>query len=414
MSTQPSVQFQSVWKRLTRRAQVSTFAELLYTIPKRILQGRQDGLSEHDFWALQDLNFELNPGETLGIIGPNGAGKSSVLKLLFRIFRPDRGQVIVNGRVTGLIELGAGFHPMLSGRENVFINGSILGMKQKEIRQKYASIIEFAELVEFADMPVKNYSSGMYARLAFAIAAHAEPDVLLVDEVLAVGDASFQARCYDWIERTRKKGCTIVMVSHQMHVLESASRVLYLNEGTPVMLDAPRPVIDRYMSDQAKLMTSGDNADDLAVGISRVQLLNNDNPTHELRAGDTATFRVHYRLAEPVVGPVVTLELMHNDPRFPIQTPGGQLAQLSSGASFRDQTIRGSGHVDVDLKSLQLPVGMYNVRAAVKGSGDFAAAIRRDDALRFEILRPPESESSSLIELPQSWRVVHQSEVPQP
>ncbi|MCA8944865.1 MAG: ABC transporter ATP-binding protein, partial [Planctomycetes bacterium] len=155
MSTQPSVQFQSVWKRLTRRAQVSTFAELLYTIPKRILQGRQDGLSEHDFWALQDLNFELNPGETLGIIGPNGAGKSSVLKLLFRIFRPDRGQVIVNGRVTGLIELGAGFHPMLSGRENVFINGSILGMKQKEIRQKYASIIEFAELVEFADMPVK-------------------------------------------------------------------------------------------------------------------------------------------------------------------------------------------------------------------------------------------------------------------
>lgn len=413
MSLEPTVRFDAVWKRLSRRAQVSTFAELLYALPKRLLQARSDGLREHEFWALQNVSFELRPGETLGIIGPNGAGKSSVLKLLFRIFRPDRGDVKVKGRVTGLIELGAGFHPMLSGRENVFINGSILGMKQKEVRAKYESIVEFAELSEFMDMPVKNYSSGMYARLAFAIAAHADPDVLLVDEVLAVGDASFQARCYDWIEDIRKKGCTIVMVSHHMHLLQGASRLLYLREGQQQVLDTPAVAIERYLADQSEYLRGGDLQAAATQGITQVQLLRANEPVHELVAGDGGVFRVHYNFSEPVAGPVVTLELQHSDPRYSVLTPGGHLAQLCSAGALAECTAQGSGHFDVDVSAIQLPVGIYNVCASVKARGDFTALIRRDNILRFEVIRPDSSESGSLIDLPQRWSVATNSEVSQ-
>jgi ABC-type polysaccharide/polyol phosphate transport system ATPase subunit len=205
----------------------------------------------HEFWALRGVSFTLNPGDMLGVIGPNGAGKSSILKLLFKIFRPDRGTVRVNGRVTGLIELGAGFHPMLSGRENVFINGAVLGMRQRELRAKYDQIVEFAELQEFMEMPVKNYSSGMYARLAFSIAAHAEPDLLLVDEVLAVGDESFQRKCYDWVAQMRKRGCAVVLVSHNLAVVEPASHCLYLKRGIIEASGEASGVIARYQQDAA-------------------------------------------------------------------------------------------------------------------------------------------------------------------
>jgi len=410
--TDPGVVFKDVWKRLPRRTEVSTLAELLYALPKRALQRRdEDGLLPHEFWALRNLSFELQPGESLGVIGPNGAGKSSILKLIFRIFRPDRGTVRAKGRVTGLIELGAGFHPMLSGRENVFINGSILGMRQKEIRRKYDSIVEFAELAEFMDMPVKNFSSGMHARLAFAIAAHADPDVLLVDEVLAVGDASFQNRCYEWIENRRRLGCSIVIVTHQMQVVQSATRCLYLNEGRPMMMDEPAPVIDRYLRDQAERMERADAQPAASPGITQVQLLDrHQHPVHEVEAGAPVTLRVHWKFPEPVIGPVVTLDLLHDDPRFLISTPGGNLAQLSSGESLAAEVAQGSGAFDVVVDGLHLPVGMYCVRAAVKAHGALTAAMRRDDALRFEVRRPAGSESHALIELAQNWSVVAPTE----
>lgn len=406
----PGVVFKDVWKRLPRRSEVSTLAELLYALPKRALQRRgEDGLLSHEFWALRNLSFELQPGETLGIVGPNGAGKSSILKLIFRIFRPDRGEVRARGRVTGLIELGAGFHPMLSGRDNVFINGSILGMRQREIRRKYDSIVEFAELAEFMDMPVKNYSSGMHARLAFAIAAHADPDVLLVDEVLAVGDASFQNRCYEWIENRRRQGCCIVIVTHQMQVVQSATRCLYLNEGNPVVLADPAPVIDRYLRDQAESMERTDAQPLASPGITQVQLLDErGHPVHETTAGAPVTVRVHWKFPQPVSGPVVTLDLLHDDPRFLISTPGGNLAQLSSGNALAGEVAQGSGSFDVRIDGLHLPVGMYSVRAAVKAHGAFTAAMRREDALRFEVRRPAGSESHALIELPQHWSIAAQ------
>lgn len=243
----PRAEFHDVWKRLRRVGSASTLAELLYDIPRRLIRRRNaDGLLDREFWALRGMSFRIQPGEMLGIVGPNGAGKSSVLKLLFRIFRPDRGTVNVSGRVTGLIELGAGFHPMLSGRENVFINGAILGLRQKEIRACYDQIVEFAELASFMDMPVKNYSSGMYARLAFAIAAHARPDLLLVDEVLAVGDEPFQQKCYAWVADMRRRGCAVVLVSHNLEVIKPASRCIYLEGGQIAAAGDTAEVIAAY------------------------------------------------------------------------------------------------------------------------------------------------------------------------
>ncbi|MCB9896119.1 MAG: ABC transporter ATP-binding protein [Planctomycetes bacterium] len=412
----PRVELKDVWKRLQRRTEVTTLAELLYGLPRRLFQRPdEDGLRPHQFWALRNISFALEPGETLGIIGPNGAGKSSILKLLFRIFRPDRGSVRAQGRVTGLIELGAGFHPMLPARDNVFIYGSILGMSQREIRAKFDSIVEFAELPEFMDMPVKNYSSGMHARLSFAIAAHADPDVLLVDEVLAVGDASFQARCHDWIERRRKQGCSIVIVSHQMHVIQSATRCMYLNRGESLVIDAPRPVIDRYLRDQAERLQDSEAPASDRTGITHVEMLDErGEPIHELTAGTPVTLRVHWNFAEPVSGPVVTLDLLHDDPRYLISTPGGNLAQLSSGDALAGETAVGNGVFDVKIASLQLPIGQYRVNAAVKAHDAFIAAERCEDALRFEVRRPPDSASHALLELPQRWSIAQPTEAGAP
>ncbi|MFO8055894.1 MAG: ABC transporter ATP-binding protein [bacterium] len=195
---------------------------------------KSDQLRKTEFWALQDVSFELKRGECLGLIGANGSGKSTLLKLLNGIFLPDKGNVEVKGRTGALIELGAGFHPMLSGRENIYISGAILGLTKKEIDERFDSIVEFSELEDFIDTPVKFYSSGMYVRLGFAVAVHLEPDVLLIDEVLAVGDAGFRSKCYKFISETLEKA-GIIFVSHNLSAVSRiCSRVLVLDEGKVV------------------------------------------------------------------------------------------------------------------------------------------------------------------------------------
>ena len=181
---------------------------------------RHNNRSREEFWALRDVSFTVAPGETVGIIGPNGAGKSTVLKLISRIMEPTSGQITVHGRIGALLELGAGFHPDLTGRENIYLNGSILGLSRAEIRCRLDDIIAFAELERFIDIPVKHYSSGMYVRLGFSVAVHTDPEVLLVDEVLAVGDAEFRKKSAERIENFRKNSTTILMVSHNLGAVQ--------------------------------------------------------------------------------------------------------------------------------------------------------------------------------------------------
>jgi len=200
------------------------------------------------FWALKNVSFQVNPGETFGIIGKNGSGKSTMLKVLSRIVEPTEGKVTVHGRVASLLEVGTGFHPELTGRENVYFNGSMLGMSRQEIKRKFNDIVEFSEIEKFLDTPVKFYSSGMYVRLAFAVAAHLEPEVLILDEVLSVGDAQFQKKSMDKMLSIAKSGCTIIFVSHNMIAVEDlCERAMLLRKGKVVAIDKTEAVTDKYL-----------------------------------------------------------------------------------------------------------------------------------------------------------------------
>ena len=200
------------------------------------------------FWALKDINFEVNRGEVVGIIGRNGAGKSTLLKVLSRITHPTEGEIKLRGRVGSLLEVGTGFHPELTGRENIYFNGAILGMKKREIDEKFDEIVKFAEIDKFLDTPVKRYSSGMYVRLAFAVAAHMDPEILIVDEVLAVGDAAFQKKCLGKMGEVAEGGRTVLFVSHQMNAIKTlCSRCLWISEGQIVKNGSPQEVVENYL-----------------------------------------------------------------------------------------------------------------------------------------------------------------------
>ena len=215
-----------------------------------MLTGRQivQGDEVEEFWALKDINFDIQPGDRVGIIGRNGAGKSTLLKILSRITEPTRGRVTIHGRVASLLEVGTGFHPELTGRENIFLNGAILGMSRKEIQRKFDEIVDFAEVEKFLDTPVKRYSSGMYVRLAFAVAAHLEPEILVVDEVLAVGDAQFQKKCLGKMEDVATEGRTVLFVSHNMAaMLTLCNKAILLNHGTMIGQGEADDVVRQYI-----------------------------------------------------------------------------------------------------------------------------------------------------------------------
>lgn len=225
MSSQvPAITISHVSK-LFRRQKQRTFKEL---IPALI--GGESAIKS--FWALQDINLTIYKGETLGITGPNGSGKSTLLKLIAGVSKPTTGTITLQGKVAPLIELGAGFHPELSGRENIFLNGVILGMSRNEVAKKFDAIVDFAELWEFIDQPIKHYSSGMYLRLAFSVAIHTDPDILLVDEILAVGDAQFQKKCLQKIKELQEKKVTIIIVSHSQETINDfCSRVILIDHS---------------------------------------------------------------------------------------------------------------------------------------------------------------------------------------
>lgn len=208
----------------------------------------EDGLTEDEFWALKDVSFKVMPGEVIGIIGRNGAGKTTLLKLLSRITPPTRGEIILRGRVASLLEVGTGFHPELTGRENIYLNGAILGMKQKEIKKRFDEIVGFSEIEKFLDTPVKHFSSGMYMRLAFAVAAHLEPEILIIDEVLSVGDIQFQRKCLGKMENVAKVGRTVLFVSHNLSAIKQlCPRCLILDNGQIVSFGETSSVVQLYI-----------------------------------------------------------------------------------------------------------------------------------------------------------------------
>lgn len=238
------------WHRVRGRDPRQYMSKVGYS-PTEARKAEREREGAELFWALRDLSFEIPPGEVVGIIGRNGAGKSTLLKILTRITEPTSGEAFINGRVASLLEVGTGFHPELTGRENVYMNGTILGMKKREIAAKFDEIVAFSELDKFIDTPVKRYSSGMYVRLAFAVAAHLEPEILLVDEVLAVGDAAFQKKCLGKMGAVARQGRTILFVSHNMpSLLHLCTHGVLLENGEAVAVGGIEEVVSRYLGGQ--------------------------------------------------------------------------------------------------------------------------------------------------------------------
>jgi len=246
--TSSALEFHRIFKKFRRGEGYDSLRDLLPGIFKKAFEYSGGvGLKEKEFWALRDVSFQVGRGEALGIVGPNGSGKSTALKILSGILKPTSGTMRVNGRISALIEVGAGFHPDLTGRENIYLNGAILGMSKWEIQKKLDAIIDFSGIPDFIDTPVKRYSSGMYARLGFSIAAHVEPEILLVDEVLSVGDFTFQGRCIQKMQEILKNGTTVIFVSHNMEsVLSLCDRAILLVNGQVTKEGEPGEVIAEY------------------------------------------------------------------------------------------------------------------------------------------------------------------------
>jgi lipopolysaccharide transport system ATP-binding protein len=315
-----------------------------------------------EFWALKNVTFSVEKGNIIGIIGRNGAGKSTLLKILGRITEPTAGRIVLGGRVANLLEIGTGFHPELTGRENIFLNGAILGLRQREIRRKFDEIVAFAQVEAFIDTPVKRYSSGMHVRLGFAVAAHLEPDILIVDEVLAVGDAEFQKKCLGKMDEiSRRQGRTVLLVSHQMGVVASLCRfAIWLDHGSIRQFGNAREVIDGYLTNQTvsrdrsvNLARLSQRRDDAEVRITLVLLeWLCDLP---LRHGGEVRARLHFTTVGPIVDLAFTIGFSNLE---------GQriLSYDSDLASPRYSVVRaGRYSVVVEVRSLALAPGIYNL-----------------------------------------------------
>jgi len=319
-----------------------------------------------EVWVLRDVCFDLPLGSSLGVVGQNGVGKSTLLKLCARVIDPTAGLVRSNGRVSALLELGVGFHPELTGRENVFLYGSLVGIPRTVMQQRFDEIVAFSEIARFIDMPVKFYSSGMYLRLAFAVAIHVEADVLLIDEVFAVGDASFQQKCIERIQSLQKGGVTTLFVSHSADMVrQMCQQALWIEDGRVVALDAADNVVTAYMEQLAYARAQEDQQKDThrwgsrEVEITHVEFLDQTgHVVRRFRTGDAFTARLHYRTAQRVVEPMFGVAI-HRDDGTHINGPNNVLA------NFPITAIEGAGFVDYCVAQLNLLPGAYEFTAAI-------------------------------------------------
>jgi lipopolysaccharide transport system ATP-binding protein len=360
------------------------------------VRGRQivQGDEIEEFWALKNASFEVTRGEVVGIIGRNGAGKSTLLKILSRITEPTEGRVLLRGRVASLLEVGTGFHPELTGRENIFLNGAILGMTRREIRAKFDEIVAFAEVEKFLDIPVKHYSSGMYVRLAFAVAAHLEPEILIVDEVLAVGDTKFQEKCLGKMKDVAALGRTILFVSHNMSaIMQLTNRVILLAGGIINFVGGSREAVEEYTQGEhlkARTVYEVGNLERRyqGTGAARILSLRFDRTMPHFEFGEPIQFIVRVRAAHVFKRLRVSMTVFAAD-GYPIgSTPSPEIDGLNAGEERE---------VGITLASACLAPGSYYCGVSV-GSGSRGDGLEYDtvlDTLFFEV--GPESTPSGSI-----------------
>ncbi|MDQ3680161.1 MAG: ABC transporter ATP-binding protein [Actinomycetota bacterium] len=394
---QPAVSIDSVSKRYRLHH------ERNWSLKATVLRRRRlSGVEE--FWALRDVTLEVAAGTAFGLVGENGCGKSTLLKCITRILRPDSGSVTVRGRASALLELGAGFHPELSGRENVFLNGSVLGMSRKDLSRKLDEIIDFAGLAQFIDQPVKNYSSGMYVRLGFSVAINVDPDVLLVDEVLAVGDEAFQRKCQEKFLDLKADGRTIILVTHDLAAVQRlCDQVAWLDRGQVKLVDSARKVADEYVGHleggQQDSVEGGSRWGSGEGRIEHVELLDDKGmPVTRMRTGDPLLVRFHYDLSEPISRPVFGLSF---------HTPDGVhiAAPNTRDAECVPDRLEGTGHVDFHMERLLLAPGTYEMSVALHDYSCLHPYDFRHQLFRFNVEPGHPRESYGLVALPGVWEV---------
>ena len=361
----PLVRVDNVSKKFTRSLRRS----LWYGVQDigKELTGRSNGhdhLRAEEFWAVKDVSFQVGRGETLGLIGHNGAGKTTLLRMLNGLIKPDAGRIEVRGRMQALIALGAGFNPVLTGRENIYVNASVLGFSKEQINRRFDEIVAFSGIEEFIDMPVQSYSSGMAVRLGFAVAAHMEPDVLLVDEVLAVGDLAFRTKCQVRIQELKETGVAIILVSHNLHTIShTCSRAVTLEKGQVIYDGETEKAIDVY---RESLIKSNEPVDEVIRGgtgeirIQRVEILNPAcQPQKEFEIGAPLIIRCHYKTEQPVTDPVfsnITLHILNSHQVTGIRTDAD---------GYRLGRLDGEGYLDIQNPQFNLLPNVYTLDAVI-------------------------------------------------
>lgn len=360
-----------------------------------------------DFWALHDINFEVKKGETVGIIGLNGSGKSTLLQIICGTVAPTTGTVERNGRISALLELGSGFNPEFTGRENVFLNGEILGLTHTELEARFDEISAFADIGQFIDSPVKNYSSGMFARLAFSVAIHVDPEILIVDEILAVGDAAFQRKCLNKFYEIREAGCSILFVTHDAYQVKSAcTRALYLKTGRQVAFGQSAEIVDYYMEELESTAKKSADAQPTAhadigqvIRIIDVDLLDEqEKPTRLVQSGDTLSIRFSFKLIAPdlLEHASFVINLYRHDDFYICGT-----TTIMDG--IEPYAIGETGTVTVVFPNISLLAGKYKWRVAInddKGLGILTEAV---PVCEFRVT--DNFEAVGLVNLKRSWSV---------
>jgi ABC-2 type transport system ATP-binding protein/lipopolysaccharide transport system ATP-binding protein len=374
---------------------------------------RLKGAVYEEYWALKGVSFEVPRGSTFGLIGHNGSGKSTMLRLMAGIHRPTSGKIHVDGRVSALLELGAGFHPDLTGRENVYLNGSILGLNRKAINAKLDEIVEFAGLGEFIDTPVKVYSSGMFVRLGFSVAVHVDPDILIIDEVIAVGDEDFQRRCFDHIYKLRSAGSTIVMVTHSLNLVQQmCDSAAWLDHGELKALGSAPDVVHHYL-DQVNVVEAQrleDGAVAAAAGavhvekyaphemitIEEVEFLDRDGqPTKVATPTEPLTVRMHWRSKEPIEEPLFSFAI-ENEAGVYVANPG-----MRPSTDPRKELV-GTGYVDYRIDELVLGPGQYTFSVAAHDHSGTTVLDKRERFLTLRV-QPGAFIVNGLVEMMGEW-----------
>jgi lipopolysaccharide transport system ATP-binding protein len=385
---------------------IGTFKEYMI----RLLEGK---VRQRRFNALNGVSIEVNRGEVFGLIGPNGAGKSTLLKLVARVLRPTRGRVLVMGHVAPLLEVGAGFHPELTGRENIFLNGAMLGFNRQEMQEKFPRIVEFSELGDFIDAPLRTYSSGMSARLGFAVATDTQPDILIVDEILSVGDEAFQHKSFERIQAIKAQGATILLVSHAMSTIETmCQRAAWLHHGKIVAMGTAKEVVDRYLGrvydeETAHLIeesrrgyqpTGGNNH----IQINRVKILNSvGTEQHIFYTGEAMKVQIEYTAHQPVDSLEVGIAI-HRQDGVHITGPNTTFDGLEIKAE------PGPGGVVYSIPFISLLDGLYNITVAlVNRDGNFILDYHdRFYSFRVDNRGHPVHERYGLMTLSGEWRLL--------